>query len=239
MDPLAQDIIDAHGGLERWKTFGSLSAHLVQGGALWMLKGKAGVLDDTTVTIALDRQHAAHAPFGEVAARSSFTPGLVQLLGDDDVVLSSLPDPRASFTGHGLDTPWNDLQLAYFAGLAMWTYLTMPFLLAADGVVSRRIDDWQVDGETWRRLEVTFPPEIATHSTRQTLHVGPDGLLRQHDYDVEIAGNTPGAHLISDYVEVQGIRFPTKRRIFPRQPDGRAMAEPLVVSIDLDRIELR
>jgi len=29
-----------------------------------------------------------------------------------------------------------------------------------------------------------------------------------------------------------------KRRIFPRQPDGRAMAEPLVVSIDLDRIKL-
>jgi hypothetical protein len=85
---------------------------------------------------------------------------------------------------------------------------------------------------------VTFPKEIATHSTVQTLYVDESGLLTRHDYDVEIAGNTPGAHYISDYTEVQGIKFPTVRRIFPRQPDGQSMAEPLVVSIDLSDIKL-
>jgi hypothetical protein len=37
---------------------------------------------------------------------------------------------------------------------------------------------------------------------------------------------------------VSGIRFPTRRRIFPRLPDGNSLAEPLVVSIDLDGIAL-
>lgn len=238
MTDLATAIIDAHGGLDRWRQFSTLSAHLVQGGALWGLKGQAGLLDDTTVTIDLTQEKASHAPFGADQRRTLFTPGLVELHAADGTVLDSLPDPRASFAGHTLETPWSEAQLAYFAGLAMWTYLTMPFLLAHPGVETEELEPWDADGETWRRLKVTFPADIATHSTVQTLYVGTDNLLRRHDYDVEIAGNTPGAHLISDYVTVQGIAFPTHRRIFPRQPDGQPMAQPLVVSIDLDAITL-
>lgn len=87
-------------------------------------------------------------------------------------------------------------------------------------------------------MKVTFPANIATHSTVQTLYVDDAGLLKRHDYDVEIAGNTPGAHYIGGYKEVQGLMFPTERRIFPRQPDGNSMPEPLVVSIDLSDIHL-
>ncbi len=238
MDRLASEIIDAHGGLDRWRSFGTLSAHLVQGGALWGLKGQAGVLDDTRVTVDLLRQHASHAPFGEPTLKSSFTADRVELRGADDALVESLDQPRASFAGHTLETPWTRVQLAYFAGCAMWTYLNMPFLLAWDGMTSEEIEPWQQGEEQWRRLRVRFPAAIATHSDEQVLHVGPDGLLRRHDYNVDIAGGTPGAHFISDYVSVEGIAFPTRRRIYPRQDDGQTMSEPLVVSIDLDDIRL-
>lgn len=238
MSDLATHIIDAHGGLEQWRKFKTVKAHLIQGGALWMLKGKAGVLDDTWVTIDLTREHASHAPFGDASRKSSFTPGKVALLSDAGSVLEELDQPRASFAGHTLETPWNDLQLAYFAGCAMWTYLTMPFLLASPGVETEEIEAVVENGETLRRLRVRFPADIATHSTTQTLYVDESGLIKRHNYDVEIAGNTPGAHFISDYTEVSGIKIPTKRRIFPRGEDGKAMTEPLVVSIDLDQITL-
>lgn len=238
MSNLANEIIEAHGGLEQWSSFKSLKAHLVQGGALWMLKGKAGVLEDTWVTIDLVKEHASHAPFGDAGRKSSFAPHLVELLSNGGEVLEQLAEPRASFAGHTLETPWSDLQLAYFAGCAMWTYFTMPFLLSWPGVQTHELAPWVQDGETLRRLHVHFPWDIATHSSEQTLYVDRDGLLKRHDYDVEIAGDTPGAHFISDYVEVQGIKFPTKRRIFPRADDGQAMSEPLVVSIDIDQIEL-
>jgi hypothetical protein len=237
MNNLASEIIDAHGGLAHWRTFSTAKAHLIQGGALWVLKGKAGLLDDTTVTVDLRREQASHSPFGAATRRSIFTPGRVELRSEGGGV-EFLDDPRASFAGHTLETPWTDLQLAYFAGIAMWTYLNMPFLLAEDGVETVELDPWDEDGELLRRLRVQLPGTIASHSPEQTLYVGPDGLLRRHDYDVEIAGGTPGAHFLSGYIEVQGIMFPTRRRIFPRQPDGHAMAEPLVVSIDLDGIEL-
>ena len=85
---------------------------------------------------------------------------------------------------------WSDLQLAYFAGYAMWTYLNTPFLLARPGVESEEGDPWQESGETWRRLNVRFPADIATHSTEQSFYFDQQGLLRRQDYNVEIDGGT-------------------------------------------------
>jgi hypothetical protein len=238
MNPLAKKIIDAHGNLDAWREFGSLSARLKQGGALWGLKGHAGKLDDTAVTVGLREEWASHAPFGPNGKVSVFRPDSVFLKDGTGQVLEELRDPRSSFAGHTLETPWSEPQLAYFAGCAMWTYLNMPFLLARQGVVTEALPDWEEHGETWQRLQVTFPPDVATHSTKQTLYADANGLLKRHDYDVEIAGNTAGAHYMSDYIEVQGFKFPTSRKIFPRGPDGRSMREPLVVSIDLSEIQL-
>ena len=238
MTGLATAVIEAHGGLKCWRAFRQVTARLVQGGVLWSLKGKAGVLDEVGVTVALDTQVVSHAPFGSAGLRSHFTSDLVTLAKPDGTVVEELRDPRASFAGHTLETKWSDPQLAYFAGCAMWTYLTMPFVLADPAVQTEEIEPWSDDHGSWRRLRVQFPPGIATHSAVQTLYVDAANLLVRHDYDVEITGGTPGAHLISDYVEVSGIKFPTKRRIYPRQPDGQALPEPLVVSIDLSNITL-
>jgi hypothetical protein len=236
---LANFAIEAHGGLERWKRFTTLSVHARNGGVLWGAKGKAGVLDDVTVTVDLRNQKVSHWPFGSPDRRSRFDPQRVALESTKGAILAELFKPRSSFRGHTLETPWSDLQLAYFAGCAMWTYLNIPFLLVRPGVQSQELEPWQEAGETWRRLRVRFPAEIAAHSTEQTLYFDQQGLLKRHDYDVEISGGTPAAHYASDLKEFSGIVFPTKRRIFPRQPDGHSLPEPLVVSIDLDQFVLR
>ena len=82
---------------------------------------------------------------------------------------------------------------------------------------------------------MTWPSYLATHSPEQTLYVGADGLFRRHDYDVEIAA-TSGAHYISDYAKVAGLMVPTRHRIFPQSPDGQALKDPLVISIDVSEI---
>jgi hypothetical protein len=235
---LAKFAIEAHGGLERWNSFTTLSAHLIQGGVLWAAKGKAGVLDDVTVTVDLRNEKASHWPFGSSDRRSRFEPQRVALESASGEVLEELLQPRSSFQGHTLETPWSDLQLAYFAGCAMWTYLNIPFLLARLGVESEEVEPWREAGETWRRLKVRFPTDIATHSTEQTLYFDQQGLLKRHDYDVEISAGTAAAHYVSDLKEFSGIVFPTKRRILPRQPDGHSAPQPLVVSIDLDQFVL-
>ena len=118
----------------------------------------------------------------------------------------------------------------------MWTYLNIPFLLARPGVESEEGDPWQESGETWRRLNVHFPADIATHSTEQTFYFDRQGLLRRQDYNVEIDGTAGAAHYVYDHKEFCGIVVPTKRRVFRRQPDGDHAPQPLIISIDLDQI---
>ena len=234
MNTLAKQAMDAHGGLERWNRFTTLSAHLIQGGALWAANGKAGVLADSTVTVDLRDEKASHWPFGSPDRRSRFEPQRGALEDAIGKVLEELLQPRSSFKGHA--ALWSDLQLAYFAGYAMWTYLNIPFLLARLGVESEEVAPWQEAGETWRRLKVRFPADVATHSTVQTLYLDRQGLLRRQDYNVEIDGTAGAAHYVYDHKEFSGVVFPTKRRVFRRQPDGRPAPEPLIISIDLDGI---
>ena len=46
MTDLLETVIEAHGGLERGNERDAVSARLVQGGALWGVKGHAGLVDD-------------------------------------------------------------------------------------------------------------------------------------------------------------------------------------------------
>jgi hypothetical protein len=236
MNDLLDTAIEAHGGRERWTQLDSVSARLIQGGALWALKGQAGVLDDVVVTASLHEERASHRPFGAAGRRSAFTPERVAIERDDGTELEALERPRDSFAGHTLETPWSTLQLAYFVGTAMWTYLTQPFTFAMAGFQTTELEPWDEGAQRWRRLRVVWPSYLATHSTEQTLYFDDAGRLARHDYDVEIAGGTSAAHYASDYEDVAGIRLPTKHRIYPRTPDGQSLSEPLVVSIDLSEI---
>jgi hypothetical protein len=236
MNDLLATTIKARGGQDRWNQLNIVSARLTQGGALWALKGQEGVLDSVVVTANLHDERVSHRPFGAPDGRSAFTPGRVANETEDGTVLESLDQPRASFAGHTAETPWNALQLAYFAGAAMWTYLTQPFSFTLPGFRMTELDPWEEAGQLWRRLLVTWPSHLATHSTEQTLYLSPDGLLVRHDYDVEISDGATAAHYLSDYVDVDGIMVPTSHRILPRRPDGKSLAEPLIVSIDLSEI---
>jgi hypothetical protein len=237
VDTLARETIDAHGGLARWRQFEHASAHLRTGGVLWTLKQQPGVLADVHVHVALRREWASHAPFIEPTWRTSFEPGRVAIETTDGRVVDERFAPRDAFAGHVLTTPWDRLHLAYFAGYAMWTYLTVPFLFAMDGIATDELEPWRENGEVWRRLQVTFPPSVATHGALQTFYVGPDGLLRRHDYDAEVLGGTPSAHYLHEYRHISGIQVPTRRRVFGRGPDGVPAPDPLVVTIDLSDVE--
>lgn len=237
MHKLLSKAIEAHGGLDRWNTFSTLSAHLSQGGVLWPLKGKGGMLDEVDIRIALHQPWTSHCPFGQFDRRTAVTPQQVRIESADGALIEEMLAPRASFDGHQLDTPWNDLQLAYFVGYAIWNYFTMPFTLAGAGFAVAGLSPWEEDGQVWQRLQVTFPPELASHSAVQTFYFSDDGLLRRHDYEVDIGGGAPAVHYLSKHVTVQGITVPTRHMIYVRDADGGHQADPLVVSISASALQ--
>ena len=237
MNSLVSLTVDAHGGLERWRRFEQVSAHLRNDGVLWALKHQQGVIDDVNVRVALRREWASHSPFVEPNWQTSFEPHRVAIESTDGRVVEERLWPRDSFAGHQVDSPWDRLHLAYFAGYAMWTYLNTPFVLAMDGVATEELEPWRENGESWRRLKVTFPESIATHNRVQTFYFASDGLLRRHDYDADVLGGTPAAQYVHEYRDFSGIKVPTKRRVLGRRPDGTSASDPVIVTIDISDVE--
>ncbi|WP_432542628.1 hypothetical protein [Kineococcus sp. SYSU DK002] len=233
-------LLAAHGGAENWRRARTVSVHHRFGGVLWDVKGVRGLLDDARTTVRVQEEWTTQAPFGPQGLRSTTTPDRVVLETDDDEdeTVEELEDPRASFTGHVLETPWTPAQLAYFSGYAMWTYLTEPWSLTLPGVRTEEHGTWTEGGETFTRLRVTYPASIATHSPVQTVHVDAEGLLRRRDYDVDIAGGSPSVHLADGFEEHGGLVLATRRRVFVRDPDGNPVTDPVIVSIDLDDVRV-
>ncbi|NHH83240.1 hypothetical protein [Burkholderia gladioli] len=233
MSDLIDLAIEAAGGLDKFRGFRSVSANLHHSGVIWRLKQREGVLTNSRVKVQLHEQRVSHTAFAPSSNHSVYTPSRVEIRREDDSLVEALDAPRDSFDGFEMETPWSNAQLAYFAGYTMWTYLNSPFLLRHAGVQAKEVEPWRVDGLPWRRLRVEFPRHLATHSAVQTFYFDSDHLLRRHDYEVDIQGRNAAARYLSDYVEVQGIRMPTRFRIYPRTPANEALAEPLIVGVDL------
>jgi hypothetical protein len=111
--------------------------------------------------------------------------------------------------------------------------------LARPDVASEEGAPWAESGETWCRLQIRFPAGIATHSTNQTLYIDGKGLLKRHDYDVDISGGTQAVRYTGEYQEADGIMFPAKHAIFPRQSDNPPNRDLLVVSIGMSNFRLK
>src|SRR5271156_2901723 len=170
--------------------------------------------------------------------RAIFQPNRVVIETADGTLLDSRDNPEQSFAGQQRETPWDEIHVAYFVGEALWTYLNTPFLYTQQGFATEEIPSIQVAGETWRRLKVTFPDRVKSHTREQISCFGPDGLLRRHDYTVDILGGATGLNYASDYRDVDGILFPTKRRVYAYQGDYQRVPEPLLVAIDITEITL-
>lgn len=236
MNDLLALAVAAHGGLDRWNSFRTLTAEASIDGGLWHMKQVPDMLKHATFEIGTHEEHMSIAPFPAPDQRGLFLPNRVWVEKPDGTVIDSRDNPEASYAGHTEETPWDKFHVSYFTGKAMWTYLTSPFLYTYPGFETEEIEPWQEDGEVWRRLKVTFPDYVASHTRTQITHFGPDGLMRRHDYTVDVLGGTPGANYVSGYREVQGIMMPTKRRVYAYDQNGQKVPEPVLVSIDFGQL---
>jgi hypothetical protein len=237
MNELLSLAIKAHGGQDRWDKVTSVEVAASITGAIWQVKGKPDVLKNVVMT-ADTRAERLDTLFVGQDKRSAFEPDRVVIEKRDGTLIAARDNPEASFEGQQLDTPWDDIHVAYFSGEALWTYLNTPFLYARDDFRTEEIASIEADGETWRRLKVTFPDTVKSHTREQISCFGPDGLLRRHDYTVDILGGGTGLNYASGYQDIDGIIVPTRRRVYAYEGDYQLVPEPLLVAIDLTDIQL-
>jgi hypothetical protein len=237
MSDLLDLAVKAHGGLERWNRVKSVKVAASITGAIWFVKSKGDALRDVVMSIETKKERLV-MDFPGQDKRSIFEPNRIVMEKADGTLIDARDNPERSFEGHQRSTPWDDIHVAYFSGEALWTYLNTPFLYTQDGFATEEIPSIQVQGEVWRRLKVTFPEGVKSHTREQISCFGPDGLLRRHDYTVDILGGATGLNYASEYRDVDGIIVPTKRRIYGYTGDYQLVKEPLLVAIDLGEISL-
>lgn len=232
------NVLDAHGGVERWRRFSNLTANVVAGGFLWGMKGYEIGGAPRTIASTFRRQSTHVGPFGNPEWHMRYTPERIAVESHGGQLIAEQDNPRDTFAGHAWETPWTPAQLAYFNGYAMWTYYNLPFVLAEPGYEALQIPPVTQDGLQLDGVRVLFPSHVHTHSAEQELYFDSHGLLRRQDYLVDVAGRTRAAHLIDDYIDVQGLRFATKRRVHLRNEDGSLQRDKVAVSIDLSDFRL-
>jgi hypothetical protein len=238
MRDLLDLVVASHGGIERWNSIQVIDGDMSITGGLWARKGWPNALEQVHVTARTRDQWISYRPFTAQNKRSRCTPDHTAIETLDGQMIKERHNPRSAFADHTAETKWDDLNLAYFSGFAMWNYLTTPFLLTTPGFETEELAPWSDNGNERRRLKVTFPSSIATHCPEQVFHVDRDNLIARVDYFSQITGGVAAAHYLTDYKDFAGIRFAIKRRAYPRNPDGTANFDRVLVAIDIADIRL-
>jgi hypothetical protein len=238
---LLDEVLAAHGGLDRWQAVKALTAHGRFGGLL-RTRMPGNRMADVNVRVEMAEQRAVFYGFPQQDRQTVFDRGDVRTETRDGELIDARHNPRAAFSGlSGLrrNVHWDALDAAYFAGYAWWNYLSSPLLLTRDGVNVAEGDTWREAGEQWRRLEVTFHSDIHTHSQQQTFYVDDAGLIRRHDYVAYPIGRwARAAHYCDNHRDFAGLVFPTRRRVRPIGPGGRSLPLPILVALDIDEIDV-
>jgi hypothetical protein len=224
---LLEQALEAHGGLERWRTAEEVVAELRSGGFALASKLVAGPLRRYEARASVAEPRTVLDPYPSPGQRGVFAGDQVWIeSADSGERLARRSDPRRLFPGLRRRVWWDRLDALYFAGYALWNYLTTPYLLTRPGVEVR---------EEGRHLHVTFPPQLPTHSREQTFQLDEQGLIVRHDYTAEVFGGWAKAkHECHEHRQFDGLVFPTRRRVTPRN-----LPFPTLVWIEVDSVRVR
>lgn len=229
---LLNEVIEAHGGHDRWGHFQGVASTIITGGILWYIKGVSIISTPRRATTEFRRQWTQVAPFGDPDWTMTWLPEHVGITNSKGMMIAQRDNGRDAFD-RSYAAPWDPLNLAYFNGYAMWTYHAVPFVFTEPGYVIREIEPIAHDGEMLRGLTVRLPVNIHSHTREQRFYFGADGLLKRHDYEVDVWADTPATHFLSEYVDVNGLKFPGRRSVFVRRPDGEPDLGLNLVTIEL------
>lgn len=136
MSALLDGVLDAHGGLQRWRAAETVHGRVRTGGLL-LRTGCRATASRTTASRCMSNRPGRSWIRSRVTGTAESSSGQVRIESHDGAVISSRAHPRAAFFGRsGLrrNIRWDPLDSVYFAGYAMWNYLTTPYLLTREGV---------------------------------------------------------------------------------------------------------
>lgn len=227
---LLDDAIDASGGLARWSSLSRFTLHLSVGGTLFSGAGHAKEFKDVTAEGSTQAQSVRFIGITGGEQSGSFAPDTITIESPEGEVLRSWRNPNLGFPEADAHTLADELHLVFFCGVAIWNYLTTPFLLAHPDVVVEELSPWRENAETWRRLRAQFPPHLVTLAPEQIFYFDENALQRRMDHDLF---GMKVAHSSWAHDTFGGIVLPTLRRAQALRLDGTVIAKPVLVDVEI------
>src|SRR6516225_4480090 len=98
--------------MDRWNGYKKINATIVSGWGFFPLKGTIQDPEPRRMTVWLHEERASVFPYGAPDQRTIFTPARIAIEKLDGTVIAERRDPRDSFAGHQMSTPWDALHRA-------------------------------------------------------------------------------------------------------------------------------
>jgi hypothetical protein len=233
---LLAEAVEAQGGAA-YDGASEITARVRCGGWAFPMRFKRGALSNFTGTVSTSEPRTVLSPYPGPGLRGVLDRGAVRIETDAGEVVTERSDPRPAFRRFRRNIWWDDLDLLYFGGYALWGYLNAPFMFRRPGFELEEIEPWREDGESWRGLRVRFPDDIPAHSREQLYYFDDRGLIRRNDYTAEVFGSWAKAtHYCWDHERFDGLVVPTRRKAMVRRRSGKPLRQAVVVSIAIDEV---
>src|SRR5215211_1909464 len=146
---LLDECLAAYGGLERWRAADAVEVRVSARGAAFAMKGNGRPLTEARARVRTTGQHVEFFDWPRA--------GETAVLTSEETRIGDRSRERPRFGRR-----WDELDFLAFGGAAMWTYVSLPFVLA----------DWGAEELPRRRLRFHVPEPIRSHCREQTIHLG-------------------------------------------------------------------
>ena len=250
---LLSEVVEAHGGALRWAKAQTVSAHVQVRGLLptWKFPGRP--LEDYHYHQKVDIHGLRNVMDGFPVPRLTciFSHEEVRVEADGKLI-ERRTQARRGFQSLGAVRRirgWDIIDSAYFVGYAMSNYMSHPYRLTRPGFDVQRGKDWRGDDEIWRRLEVEYPAGFDAHCHRETFYIDDRGLIRRHDYLPDVFTEArvlarllpiplKAAHFTCHHRDIDGLIFPTFRRVMLAPPGHRPIPGLTMICAQLSDISV-
>lgn len=231
MNRLLDKVIAAHGGMTNWNKCQSANATASIRGPFCQ-DGPLGI--SQRVTAIIHRNRVTVEPLGCIDCLSDLDSNRLSVVRSDGTAVTSLEDVRLVHLQ--FKPPLAPLTGVLMTCSTVRSLLTSPFMLATGGVEISELVPWNEAGRQWRVLRAEFPPELSTPARVQDYFFDADFLLRRHDYHVDGGSGITVSELVTEYVDVHGLRMPTTLTGYPRRPDLTPDTARELISIEISNL---
>lgn len=237
---LLREVMDTHGGFSAWHEAKTVRAVMSTGGVLFLMRTTRDAFHHTEVVVDLRSPRTEIRDFPRGGQTGFFEPNRAWIEDRNGKMLAERRNPRAFFRGIRKQLHWDHLDSAYFAGYAVWNYITAPYLLCRSDVTVEEGASCTYKRQTWRGLTASFPQDFPTHNEKQVFYFDRQARLRRHDYHAEVIGPyAVASHYCTDHQTFGGTVFPTRRKVVPRTGSGKTLPFPTLVWIRVHEAQLR